>query len=259
MSNFNQAVGWGDDKQEYADFCLAAANDENLFKNFKQNHIYRRILEHVTPALGWQYYNLLTDETKALIPEAHKINDICNPDLMEVPEGPVSPTTLRYLKVVQDLKELNFELESIVEIGGGYGGQACLINAFLPCVGDTHRAEGYTVYDLAGPASLQNRYNLFKFDFCAFGFETLEIMKPQKYDLVISNYAFSELNREIQDIYLEKVILPAKHGYLTYNPGQGFEYSLSEIYEILKDKDIKIHLDHPMVESGYPENRIITW
>jgi hypothetical protein len=40
------------------------------------------------------------------------------------------------------------------------------------------------------------------------------------YDLVISNYAFSEFNRELQNEYLEKVILKSRSGYLLMNNGK---------------------------------------
>lgn len=255
MENFNKAVGWGEDKQEYADFCLAAANDENLFKNFKQNPKYTKILEHVSPALGQQYYDLLTDRIKELIPTAHRVNDICNPILMETPEGLVSPTTLRYLKVIQDLYQTDWKVSTIVEIGGGYGGLAKIMQEFHP-FNYSEEEDNYVIYDLAGPAALQNKY---VYDGRSFEARNFQDIKDEKFDLVISNYAFSELDREIQDIYLEKVILPAKHGYLTYNPGALWEYTYTELFEILKDKNFKIRADHPMVENGYPQNKIITW
>ena len=36
-------------------------------------------------------------------------------------------------------------------------------------------------------------------------------------DFCISNYAFSELTRAVQDSYLEKVILKSKAGYMAWN------------------------------------------
>ena len=38
-----------------------------------------------------------------------------------------------------------------------------------------------------------------------------------EYDLVISNYAFLELSREIQDMDFEKVISRSREGYITWN------------------------------------------
>jgi hypothetical protein len=39
-------------------------------------------------------------------------------------------------------------------------------------------------------------------------------------DLVISNYAFSELPRPLQDRYLQRLMLKARRGYLTMNSGK---------------------------------------
>jgi hypothetical protein len=42
-------------------------------------------------------------------------------------------------------------------------------------------------------------------------------LQRNSYDLVISNYALTEIRKEIQEVYLEKVVLPAQRGYITYN------------------------------------------
>ena len=41
----------------------------------------------------------------------------------------------------------------------------------------------------------------------------------EAYDLVISNYAFSELPSGVQTKYIEKVMLKSRRGYLTMNSG----------------------------------------
>jgi hypothetical protein len=42
----------------------------------------------------------------------------------------------------------------------------------------------------------------------------------KNYDLVISNYAFSELPAALQKVYIKKVIKKSKRGYLTMNSGK---------------------------------------
>ena len=97
----------------------------------------------------------------------------------------------------------------IVEIGGGYGGQ-CLI------ISKVFNFNSYTIIDLKEPSALQRRY----LDYhkvpnvrCI----TPEVLEFNNIDLCISNYAFSEIARPFQDMYIEKVIMPAKKGYLTCN------------------------------------------
>lgn len=247
----NTVIGWGNDKQEYADFCLAAAKDENIFINFKRDERYRKILEHVSDELGQKYYELLTEEYKALIPQAFRVNDnLGNPYLMSVPEGNVSPSTLRYLKVLQDLDKSEIS-GNVVEIGAGYAGMGRLI---LFLAKNKRKIKSYTAIDLLGPSALQNTYNHDLVKFKSIDFRQMEQMKS---DFVISNYAFSELSKEIQKDYLDKVIANAKHGYITYNPGAGWEMSYDELQERLSNT--VFNLDFPMVNIGYPENRIITW
>ena len=56
------------------------------------------------------------------------------------------------------------------------------------------------------------------------------------YDIVISNYAFTELPRSIQDIYLKKVILNSSNGYITYNeivPEYFNTYKRDELLKII--------------------------
>jgi len=76
-------------------------------------------------------------------------------------------------------------------------------------------------------------------------------------DLVISNYAFSELQREVQDMYLEKVILKSKRGLITWNNlGQNSfnAYSVSELLEIIPNS--KIINENPLT---YEDNCVIIW
>jgi hypothetical protein len=61
-------------------------------------------------------------------------------------------------------------------------------------------------------------------------------LTKQDYDLFISNYAFTELRREIQDVYLEKIIKNSKRGYITYNeitPDSFNTYKKDELLKLL--------------------------
>ena len=80
-----------------------------------------------------------------------------------------------------------------------------------------------------------------------------------KSDLLISNYAFSELNKFVQDIYLEKVILNSKSGYITWN-GEGRKiwdtdgYGVDEL--LSKIPNSKIIPETPLSAEG---NVVIVW
>ena len=82
-------------------------------------------------------------------------------------------------------------------------------------------------------------------------------LSPIDYDLAISNYAFTELPRTLQDIYLNRVILKAKRGYITYNeitPKEFNSYKAAELVEMIPGALItkEIPLTHP-------KNCVIIW
>ena len=82
-------------------------------------------------------------------------------------------------------------------------------------------------------------------------------VSQRDYDLVLSNYAFTELPRSVQDIYLNKVILRSKRGYITYNettPSEFNSYKSSELIEIISGS--RIFKEEPLT---HPKNCIIVW
>lgn len=86
----------------------------------------------------------------------------------------------------------------IVEIGVGYGGQCKIIS-------DLYEFESYTLVDLPSCLPLAKKY-LDHFEVRNIICSTLdELDKKNQYDLVISNYAFSEITRGLQDDYIDKV------------------------------------------------------
>lgn len=80
-------------------------------------------------------------------------------------------------------------------------------------------------------------------------------------DFFMSSYAFSELQKSVQDMYIEKVISKAKAGYISWD-GQfskteyGIDgYSLEEFLN--KIPNPKVIPEEPVSTS--PNNRIIMW
>nr|CAD5980366.1 Putative methyltransferase [Planktothrix pseudagardhii] len=82
-------------------------------------------------------------------------------------------------------------------------------------------------------------------------------LRKDSYDLVISNYAFTEIRREVQQVYLEKVLLSAKRGYITYNeinPEDFNSYTKEELIEILPQIRVK-----PEVGILHPKDCTLVW
>jgi putative sugar O-methyltransferase len=244
------------DNGEYSDFCLKASNDSLTFSNFRQNSIYRKVLEHVSPQLGEEYLAAITERRPGMLGSIEKIkeNDAYgNPDLVEYePIGKICPSTLRYTKVLADLLNLFDSLDgmNIVEIGVGYGGQCRLINSItLP--------KEYTLVDIK-PALLLAQYYLDGFVLhSVMKYKTMNELRKNSYDLLISNYAFTELPRKIQNVYLEKIILNSNRGYITYNditPEYFHSYKKDELLEIIPNSFV---IDE--VPLTHEKNCIIVW
>ena len=206
------------DQKEYVSFCAAAASDDRLFATFRHTDPIVKTFEHVDEALGRRYLDVIRRDAPDYLepPSLERIrrNDIAgSPRLYAFEEtGLMSPVTLRYVKVLSDLRRLFGDLTgmSIVEIGVGYGGQCRLICEFWPL-------RSFTLIDLDPVLALADRY------LNAVGVvprpELLRhgVVRPARYDLVISNYAFTELDRRVQARYASEIVSHADRGYITCN------------------------------------------
>lgn len=230
------------DNDAYPVICYMASRHEHIFKGFRRNAVYNDILEHVSREQGQEYLDVLGKNMQIRFGEADWDN-FCKNDLYGNPQvfsykvnghdRVLSPTTIRYAKVLQDIVTL-FDIgkiASIAEIGIGYAGQCRLLTSYL------RNLKSYSLFDLPEVLELAKRY------LGKYGKDTTDKVKfldgtninvDQNYDFVISNYAFSELVRSVQDVYLEKVILRSKAGYMTWNTLSCEEldgYSLEELLE----------------------------
>lgn len=208
----------------YADFIEAVINDNSTFSNFRRNYAYRQILEHVSYPLGKKYQSKLEklgNFPPNLLDYISRVDQVGNPRTYSYPRmGKVSPTTLRYLATASEIYEI-FKLSKesslvVVEIGIGFGGQLLALNQMVDI-------SAYKTFDLKNVQELTNRYvsatNLmpnFKEVICH---QDIKNFSELKSDLLISNYALSELPSKIQLEYIEKIARNAKCGYLTMNSG----------------------------------------
>lgn len=242
------------DYKRYLDVCQIASISENVFNGFKRNPNYTWVLEHVSHSQGADYYNQIK-EAGGVVFDNLKIfekNDaLGNPYQFEYGGAVLSPTTMRYIKVLSDLVCLFGGLDylNIVEIGVGYGGQCKLIN-------DLFKPSSYTLVDLPEVLSLSDKY-LSKCN-VPHTLRNATDASIIKYDLCISNYAFTEISREYQDFYADYIIKYSDSGYITCNffgqrGGDGAMskediFSLKSNYTLLPEKPLTA-----------PQNIIYTW
>ena len=229
------------------------------FAGFKKNATYRQILEHVSFQQGVDYIEIIEKQNNLVFKNIGKLslNDLVgNPDLFDFKFGKFSPTSLRYGKVASDLEEIfgaNFG-KNLVEIGVGYGGQALLLDQF-------YDIDKYLLVDLQEVLNLASKYLDHHLLNLAYDTKTINrIEKEDTWDLAISNYAFSELPKNLQLLFVEKVLKNSKRGYLTMNSGNsetGRDFnklSLSELREVLPDFEV-VEEKPPTYDGNY----IIVW
>lgn len=204
----------------YKNVCSNAEFDDNIFYNFKQIEEYKQVVSTVH-AGSEKYIEYMTNSpisNEKFIDDmiaAAKANDkIGNQDLYDYgPKwGVLSPTSLAYGKIITELVEIfgNLDGKSIVEIGAGYGGLCLMISKMF-------KVKSYTIIDIKEALKLSKRY------LTESGVDNLVFVEnnaqlsEENYDLLISNYAFSECAHDQQMFYIENVLKKCKNGFMEYN------------------------------------------
>jgi putative sugar O-methyltransferase len=239
---------------------LERINSSDSRRNFRRNYDYREILEHVDFRTGQNYINRIEN----LGFDVHKFIEIGlpndsygNPRTYKFNNLPkISPTTLRYLAVACELQAVFGSLENsnIIEIGAGYGGQLAILSRM-------YNLKSYSIYDLPQAQELIDHY--LNSIGVALNPTMLDInnVAPGSYDLIISNYAFSELPNDIQKKYLVNTLAKSTKGYLIMNSGKSNESGRSR--GKLEVSEIRSYLPHskllPEIPLTSPDNYVLTW
>jgi len=243
------------DNQAYPQVCIKATNDFRVFNSFRRNPVYNRVLEHVSEKQGGKYLEIISNDSDILAAiNNFKPNDnYGNPRIYEYPNiGKISPTNLRYIKILADIRKYFHTIDhmNICEIGVGYGGQCRIINAY-------YKPATYCLVDIQPALALAQRFLDNYILHSVLTYKTMNELDKIDYDFVLSNYAFTELPRPIQDIYLSKVISNSKRGYITYNeitPKEFNSYKSHELAEMIPGS--KVLKEEPLT---HPKNCIIVW
>ena len=204
------------DTTPYAEICREAVEDNKVFAKFKQDPRYTAILEHVSPEHGGRYIERIMEYelNDAMIDEFKDNDDLGGANRVDYgePFGKVSPSTLRYITNALDISYFfgEGELNKIVEIGGGYGGLCKVMSSFI-------KFDQYLLLDLEECNLLSRKY-LSHFSLPTISHRAEEIDEiDENFDLLISNYALSECDRETQMMYIEKFVKKSNKFYVMHN------------------------------------------
>ena len=238
------------DTNSYLSLVELATTEDHFFKIFKANRQYRKILEHVTRGFGQDYWEIIKKQKgNSARLEAFISADLCNPFRFTYTGiGRVSSTNLRYAKIGIDLEKLFGSTKdlNIIEIGVGYGGQAIAIN-------ELNGFKSYQLIDLPQVQRLAEKYIQTYYP----SMSSKLVSSAKKWDLLLSNYAFSELSRDIQEEYIVKYFENSKRGYVIFNEITDSQFSTISVSEFLERiPGSEVLKEIPLT---YARNKLIVW
>jgi hypothetical protein len=202
----------------YREVCRLAAEDPAMFARFREIPTYRWVVSSVIDGAGVDHYEALCARgfDFGFFDRIRDLDGIGGPTLANYPlAGAVAPQTVRYVKVLSDVERLFGSLagKSVIEIGVGFGGQCAVLSR-------GNAPARYTLVDLPEPLMVARRY-LEALGVSNVAYATLdELAATERYDLVISNFALSEIARRYQIDYAQRVLQRAAAGYLLWNSRQ---------------------------------------
>ena len=244
------------DDSSYIASVRWALEEPKIFAKFRRIPEYRQILEHVDLDQGKEYLRLASERLSDIAGTLDKLADLSTigspPRFTLLESKKISPTILRYLKVGSDLDSLFSDLQNqtIVEVGIGFGGQAAVLNRVWG-------VQTYRFYDLPEVLGLTEKFLSASESSLQAAYEDGRSPSKGVPGIFLSNYAFSELNRKTQDMYLEEVISRCSSGYITWNDlGERLlnGYTLDEIIERLPNPEM--FPEEPQTSS---DNVILVW
>jgi len=208
-------------------------NNNVLFNDFKQNKDFCDIIGCDNDRDAISLCKTLINGIKQYKYELYDINKLKYNDTVGSPKtidtefGQISPTTLRYIlssfEIVNNFENMNNK--NILEIGGGYGGQAVTLSNFI-------NWKSYTFIDLPNVIELVKKY-VNEFQLKNVFFQTLNDYQQQSFDLIISSYALTEFNINGFDFYMDNFIKNSNNIYIRSN---------------VSDKNIKPHMIKRLLE-----------
>jgi hypothetical protein len=217
----------------YRETCKLCVEFGYHFSNFRRNENYVPFLEHLTQEQGFLELERIAQSVMTKIDELKENDKVGNPYLYFYPDiGHVCPSTLRYIRVLSEIQQLfpqGLDRKDVCEIGVGYGGQCRIITSY-------YRVNCYTLVDLCCVLDLSKKYLSHYEILSPLNFVKANMIENHSYDFVISNYAFSEMIRDVQDEYLNKIILRSRNGYMICNfisPDEFKSYTKEELVEII--------------------------
>ena len=233
--------------------CMKLCSDDEAYRVFKRNHIFTKIIgndirqKHISDV----WYDFVKDTNLMNNLKKFKTNDLFGYPVsyMYPKTGLISPGTLCFMSVLHDINTrlVDVKDKTVCEIGSGYGGQSKI---FLD-----YGASKVQLIDRKETLSLAQKY-LSKFRYKRVQYSTTNEIPEQEWDLVVSNWCLSELDREGAKFYVDNVISKSQNGYflVNYRNPEDREWLLSELKNIFSN--VTIEEERPKTNEN--TNHVIT-
>jgi hypothetical protein len=225
--------------------CAALASGALTSKNFRRIHAVRQVVETLGPVDGRHFARWIRDSAPGYLTDKRVAAIDAWGDPIRWPAACLgtprafSPTTLRFLAHALWLKKEGFVKEggTVVEIGVGFGGLAAM-NAIV--------SNATTIMIDLPPVALAAMLQMRELGLG--NFASIDHSKVTAGDVCfISNYAFTELSREMQDAYADQFIRHADRGVILSNAAVFAQHMRSrdnnQIIELLTAHGINAKLE----------------
>lgn len=197
--------------------CRAAIGQPDRFATFKSDPVFTLFYENATQKEGEEIAEYLLTHAQPLfstpaLEVLRQIDAIGGPATYSYPNiGSVSPSSLRTLKIVHDLQAHfgNLDGLKIAEIGAGHGTLCTLLKTLYPSI-------QYTIVDAPYLFSLAQK-NLGLLGISGVDFLPIQEAEERSFDLVISDHAFTESGKALQQALFQKLIRRSPRGYFVCN------------------------------------------
>eukprot|EP00929_Paragymnodinium_shiwhaense_P114567 TRINITY_DN83005_c0_g1_i1.p1 TRINITY_DN83005_c0_g1~~TRINITY_DN83005_c0_g1_i1.p1 ORF type:complete len:514 (-),score=139.98 TRINITY_DN83005_c0_g1_i1:12-1475(-) len=229
--------------EAYPEFSLKASQDDELFANFRQTFAKRMYANIEGPQYDSGYVKdvvrKMRDTGMHAVDERVEqvglaVDSIGNATVFPIDEKRgdkampnISGSSVRYLKFAYDMEQLFGDLGgfNIVEIGGGYGGQAAVLLSLFPNI------SSYTLVDLPEALHMANKFvrraakphNSASPDDRSWRLKFIKgergFRPEQHYDLLISSNAYSEVPLALREEYFNKLVRRSDRGFVVDNSG----------------------------------------
>lgn len=207
--------------------------------DFRDNQALKAFVENVTKKLAMEYIPYIDTENPLLekiLDNLDTFGKVSKEEfIINNKTYSLSPTTIRYLGYAGMMKELLKKSTKVIEIGGGYGGQAQVILNLYPNI------NSYQIVDLEDVKKLQKDYLINTLPISLFSKVSFANTCDKSYDLLIANYSLAEFSAPIVQEYM-KYLRASKYGFIIWNTTNAIPIeitSLKNFTKTLNDPDIR--------------------